>query len=158
METLHPGLFLQEVPGEKPIEGTSTSTGAFVGVAEKGPIGKSELVTSWAQFVEKYGSYISNSYLAYAVRGFFENGGTRAYISRVVHLSNGSKTSAKATVTLKAGATNVAIIDALYDGTYGNNLAVEVTSNTADKKVDLVVYYKGVQVEKYSGVILADLS
>lgn len=157
METLHPGLFLQEVPSEKPIEGTSTSTGAFVGIAEKGPIGKSELVTSWTQFVEKYGSYIPNSYLAYAVRGFFENGGTRAYISRVVHYANGSKTSAKATATLKAGATNVAIIDALSDGAYGNNIEVRITSNTAYKTVDLVVYYKGVQVEKYSDVILAEL-
>lgn len=158
METLHPGLFLQEVPSEKPIEGTSTSTGAFVGVAEKGPIGKSELVTSWAQFVEKYGSYIPNSYLAYAVRGFFENGGTRAYISRVVHRSNGTKTSSKATSTIKAGAENALIVDALYDGAYGNNIEVEIASNTSDKTVDFTVYDKGVQVEKYEDVIFAELS
>jgi len=36
---LHPGVYVQEVPSAvKPIEGVSTSTAAFIGVADKGPV------------------------------------------------------------------------------------------------------------------------
>lgn len=74
METLHPGLYVQEVAGISPVEGASTSTGAFVGTASKGKIGEAVLVTNWTQFVREFGGFEKNSYLAYAVRGFFEMG------------------------------------------------------------------------------------
>jgi uncharacterized protein len=158
METLHPGLYLQEVPGEQPIEGVSTSTGAFVGVAEKGPIGESGFVTSWQQFVELYGSYSNNSYLAYAVRGFFENGGTRAYISRAVHYDVGVKTSSPATIDLSVSTETYASIDAKYDGIYGNSIGVELANVDAEKGTfDFLVSEKGVQLEKYESVTLEDL-
>ena len=50
------------------------------------------LVTSFADFTRQFGSPLplpdptNNSYLGYAVQGFFANGGLRAYISRVVHI------------------------------------------------------------------------
>ena len=75
METLHPGLYFQEIAGISPVGGASTSTGAFVGTAPKGKIGEAVLVTNWTQFVKEFGGFDKNSYLAYAVRGFFENGG-----------------------------------------------------------------------------------
>src|ERR671938_547110 len=38
-ELLHPGVYTLEVSsGVRPIEGVSTSTAAFIGVADKGPI------------------------------------------------------------------------------------------------------------------------
>ena len=38
---LSPGVYVEEVSGGvKPIAGVGTSTGAFVGIAEKGEIGK----------------------------------------------------------------------------------------------------------------------
>jgi phage tail sheath protein FI len=90
-EYLSPGVYVEEVDtGSKPIEGVSTSTVGMVGVAEKGPsIGLPRLVTSFADFKRKFGSYLSPSFgeyrfLPYAVEGFFQNGGKRAYIMRVV--------------------------------------------------------------------------
>ena len=39
-EYLSPGVYVEEVSsGIRPIEGVGTSTGAFIGIAEKGPIG-----------------------------------------------------------------------------------------------------------------------
>ena len=38
---------------------------------------------SWQDFRLKFGGFIPNSYLAYAVRGFFANGGTTCYVVRV---------------------------------------------------------------------------
>jgi phage tail sheath protein FI len=143
-----PGQFIEEVEIDRTIQGAGTSTGAFAGVTEKGRFG-SFLVTSWNKFKEEYGGYINDSYLAYAVKGFFDNGGTRAYISRVVHYSTGAKTSAKATANLTSGASDVvANIDAISDGVWGNGLAVKIEnwSNT-DKTFDISITFGGSQVE-----------
>ena len=47
MELLHPGVYIQEVSsGVRPIEGVSTSTAAFIGKAQMGPLDKAVLITS----------------------------------------------------------------------------------------------------------------
>src|SRR5262245_41802138 len=107
-EYLAPGVFIEEVPPRlKTIEGVSTSTAGFVGYARRGPVAGAAppftlpgvdtprdpaptLVTSFADFVRLFGEPLPlpdpsrQNYLGHAVRGFFENGGKRAYISRVV--------------------------------------------------------------------------
>lgn len=89
-EYLAPGVYVEEVDtGPKPIEGVSTSTVGFVGMTVRGPTsGPPKLVTSFPDFRRKFGGYLpatlgDNRFLAYAVRGFFENGGKRLYIKRV---------------------------------------------------------------------------
>ena len=146
METLHPGLYKQEVSGASPVEGVSTSTAGFVGTAPRGVVGVPFLVTSWTQFVNEFGSYSNDSYLAYAVRGFFENGGKRAYIVRTVHYASGVKTSASASIAI---GTNVASIKAINDGVWGNDIAVELTAGSGAGLANLNVYYQGSVVEKY---------
>lgn len=80
---LSPGVYVEEVSsGVKPIAGVGTSVGAFVGIAEKGVIGKAVLVTNWSQFVNEFGQFIPNGYLAYAVYNFFAEGGTSCYVVR----------------------------------------------------------------------------
>lgn len=162
METLHPGLYLQEIPGENPIEGVSTSTGAFVGVTEKGPIAKSGFVTSWKNFQEIYGGYLENSYLPYAVRGFFENGGTRAFISRVVHYENKGgtfvKTSAQASyeVTDEEGVV-IGVFDASSDGTHGNDIEIEILAGKEAGQYTVVVYEDGQFKETFENITHVDL-
>ena len=67
------------------IEGVSTSTAGFVGRTQRGPTAAS-LVTSWSGYQRRYGGLTETavSYLPWAIRGFFENGGRRAYVARVV--------------------------------------------------------------------------
>ena len=60
-----------------------TSTVGFLGNTESGPT-TPENVTSWLDFQSKFGSYISESYLPYAVNGFFANGGQRCFVGRIV--------------------------------------------------------------------------
>lgn len=80
---LTPGVYVEEVSsGVKPIAGVGTSMGAFVGIAEKGVIGKAVLITNWSQFVSEFGQFIPNGYLAYAVYNFFAEGGTSCYVVR----------------------------------------------------------------------------
>jgi uncharacterized protein len=90
-----PGVYIEEVnKGPRPIEAVATSVAAFVGFAPAGPVRRPELVTSWSQFVERFGlrdietgrksPYMDRAYLAHAVYGYFLNGGARCYVVRVV--------------------------------------------------------------------------
>ncbi|WP_214628603.1 phage tail sheath subtilisin-like domain-containing protein [Paenibacillus agaridevorans] len=90
-EYLSPGVYVEEFEsGAKPLEGVSTSTAGFIGLAARGPVsGLPLLITSPADFARAFGSYLSESafgtyrYLAYAVNQFFMNGGSRCYVMRV---------------------------------------------------------------------------
>lgn len=157
METLHPGLYVQEVQGTPPMEGVSTSTGAFVGVAPKGKVGEAVFITNWAQFVREFGGFDVNSHLAYAVKGFFENGGKRCYVTRVVHYDKGTKTSAQAVLDLKDSASPanvVAIVKAKSDGLWGNKIAVEVKAGADADHFDLLVYLNDTLMEVYDELTL----
>src|SRR5689334_1674879 len=94
----YPGVYIEEVSsGVRPIVGAGTSTPAFVGLTEKGPIDKALLITNWTEYTRYYGSFINASYLAQSVFQFFNNGGQQCYIVRV--LGYGAK---KAKVTVKS--------------------------------------------------------
>ncbi|HEX8144678.1 MAG TPA: phage tail sheath subtilisin-like domain-containing protein [Pyrinomonadaceae bacterium] len=86
-EYLSPGVYIEELAGPKPIEGVGTSTGAFVGIAEKGPINSPRLITNLTQFNDTFGGFIPSAFLAYAVQHFFTEGGTRCYVTRVHKLT-----------------------------------------------------------------------
>jgi len=80
---LSPGVYTRETDFSFYIKQISTSACGMIGIAEKGPINKPTLVTSWEQFVRKFGSYIPDGYLAYAARAFFDNGGQVLYVNRI---------------------------------------------------------------------------
>lgn len=115
-EYLHPGVYIEETSFRgKSIEGVSTSTAGLVGRSPKGPEGKPTLVTSFADFTRKFGAPYPitagvvpkmGDYLGHAVRAFFDNGGQRAYIVRVLHTdaAKSSRALLKGPVyTLKTG-------------------------------------------------------
>ncbi|MGD8372173.1 MAG: phage tail sheath family protein [Syntrophobacterales bacterium] len=85
VEYLSPGIYVEEMQiAAKPIEGVGTSTVGFVGLAECGDNNKPTLITSWGQFVDKFGRYTNDApYLAPSVHGFFANGGSRCYVVKV---------------------------------------------------------------------------
>ncbi len=86
-ENLSSGVYIEEFEmSTKPIEGVSTSTVGFVGVAElTGILDKPTFVSSWGDYVSKFGRYKDGSYLAPAVYSFFSNGGKRCYIVNVAN-------------------------------------------------------------------------
>jgi len=120
-----PGVYVLEVSsGAKPIAGVGTSTGAFVGKAERGVIGKAVLVTNWTQFVKGFGGFISDGYLANAVYSFFAEGGTSCYVVRAA--ASGAKSSE---LTLQDGATtpaNALKITASSEGSWGDRITIEI--------------------------------
>src|SRR4051812_16167204 len=131
MPTLtYPGVYIEEISsGVRPIEAASTSTAAFVGLAEKGPAAAT-LVTSWTEFVRTYGAFIADGYLAHSVFQYFNNGGRQCYIVRVTR-SNAA--IASVTVNNRA-ATPVAglTFSAKNQGVWGNALLLQIDDGTLD--------------------------
>ena len=82
---LSPGVYVEEVDrGSKPIEAVGTNTVGFLGESSKGPVNEAVLVTNWSQFVKTFGDFAQCSpFLAHAVYGFFNNGGSRCFIVNV---------------------------------------------------------------------------
>jgi phage tail sheath protein FI len=126
-EYLDPGVYVEEIPtGPRSIEGVSTSTAGFVGETERGPT-LPRLVTSWADYNSWFGGFLdvpalnrANWYLPYAVRGFFENGGQRLYVARVI-----GEAAVPASIEL-AGNPGPTTLVANGKGIWGNNVIVLV--------------------------------
>ncbi|WP_157217407.1 phage tail sheath subtilisin-like domain-containing protein [Flavisphingomonas formosensis] len=78
---LAPGVHVAPPPPAAPVE-FATDTAGFVGIAAKGPVGTAVTLTGWPQFVAQFGDFLPNAFLAYAVRGFFDNGGRRCIVVR----------------------------------------------------------------------------
>ncbi|PPK67156.1 phage tail sheath subtilisin-like domain-containing protein [Actinokineospora auranticolor] len=118
-EYLSPGVYVEEVDaGPRPIAGVSTSTAGMVGVTQRGPTsGKPKLVTNFLEFQTTFGGFLPEPEPAVrdawannpteggrwwlfplAVKGFFDNGGQRLYVKRVV-----STTAVPAAGTLGQG-------------------------------------------------------
>ncbi len=84
-EYLYPGVYIEEIERRpRPIEGVPTSTAAFLGEAERGSI-TPRLVSSYREYQRWFGDVFDPiKFLPYATSGFFENGGKRVFICRLV--------------------------------------------------------------------------
>lgn len=130
MERLHPGVYIEEIPsGVRPIEGVSTSNGAFIGKAEMGPLGVARLVTSLAEFQSAYGGFLADSFLAQSVFQFFNNGGKKTYIVRVA--GTGATAASIAIRDRKTVAARTLQVQAANEGIWGNMLGLVVTDTPA---------------------------
>ena len=78
VQVSYPGVYIEEFAPGAPIQGVGTSTAAFIGMAERGPIALPAKVTivGPVQAERSVQLPVPGFYLWYAVRGFFENGGT----------------------------------------------------------------------------------
>lgn len=112
------------------IDPLRTDIAGFVGLAARGPIDAPIPVESVRQFEAHFGSFIGGGFLAYAVRGFFENGGRRCWIVRVA-AAHGGKPAAAAALALPtpAGVPRWRI-EAASPGVWGNGVAVAITAVT----------------------------
>lgn len=120
-----PGVYIEELPSSGPIEGVGTSTVAFIGPASQGPINVPTKITNWTEYKALFGDYMvspQRRYLSYAVRGFYLNGGTVAYVVRV------SKAHTASLDLLDRGAipSPTVTVTALREGLLGNTISAQV--------------------------------
>lgn len=156
-EYLSPAVYIEEKSsGSKPIEGVGTSTAAFVGHAEKGPVGEAVPVNNFSEFQKKFGGYIDNGFLAFAVKAFFDEGGTSCYVVRTCHYTGSTPAAVASFKVIKAPSTGTPDsikVSAHSPGAWGNDIAVAITHGTGDT-FNLEVSYKGKGVENYTGLVV----
>lgn len=121
-----PGVYIQDVvSGSQSVTQTSSSVGVLIGVTRSGLINVAQKIGSWTEFIAKYANgldtpFLENSYLPYAVHGFFANGGKELYIGSI------KKNAVKATVV---STSNTITATASNEGVWGNEIKVSIKKN-----------------------------
>ena len=168
-EYLAAGVYIEETSvGPRAIEGVSTTTAAFVGPARGGAVGGTpEIVTSLVEFERRYGGgarlrfaprQVMQNYVWHAVRAFFEEGGTRLYVSRVFKAAPGHDGHARAWLPASSGAPGDESarlsIRAAFPGAAGN-VRVRLTVHRGDAvTLDVTVLQSNGSAETWHGLSL----
>jgi Bacteriophage tail sheath protein len=132
-EPSSPGVYVEEVPRPRSIEGVPTSVCAFVGRASRGPIDTPIEIHSFADFQRRFGGLWTSSLLGFAVRDYFTNGGSTAIIVRVYAASIGDPATAGRAI-LRRG--QLALV-AANPGSWGNQLRIRVDHDTGPPRAEL---------------------
>lgn len=134
-EYLTPGVYFEFLDTALAVQGVRTDIAGFVGLAERGPLHQPVRLESWRQFQAAFGSFVPYGFLAYAVKGFFENGGRTCYVVRIA-----GEMAARATLTLKnRTGDDVIRISAKNEGMWGNQITVLLQTRPAAREFSLVV-------------------
>src|SRR5215471_2750626 len=98
------GINVVEVDGRAApsIQAAPTSQTGFVIRSDRGLPGAVRRITSFKQFTQQFGGYRSDAFGTYALKGFFDNGGSVAYVTRVVR-DTGANAASPATHTFTNG-------------------------------------------------------
>jgi phage tail sheath protein FI len=129
--TINLGVTVVEVDGTSSpaIPAAPTSTAGFLVRSERGAPDRAVRIRGFADYVAMFGAHTANSFGAYAVRGFFDNGGSDAFVVRVAGAgAQASSVTVKDragapvdTLRLRAGARGAA-----EPGAWGNSLSVAI--------------------------------
>jgi phage tail sheath protein FI len=144
--TTYPGVYIEEIPsGVRTITGVSTSIAAFAGWAAKGPTDRAQRILSWPDFDRYFGGMDVRSLLGYSVYHFFANGGTQAYIVRLV---------AGDAVSASASLDSVLDVTAKNEGEWANSYSISIKASTFDpSRFQLVVVNgNGTKVETFENL------
>lgn len=160
-----PGVYVEETLNPNaPVLGADTLTvAAFAGTSDRGPVVPT-LVTSWSQYVTLFGGFNStaNNDLPLALYTFFGNGGSSAYVLRVVGSGAGNASIVFNDTTEDENPTLT--VTAKTPGAWGTDIAIGISPVTdvnldpgnPNNLYDVTVYYKGAtaafSVERFSGV------
>jgi phage tail sheath protein FI len=145
---LRPGVYVEETLNAlAPAVGPNSQTvAAFIGATDRGPVVPT-LVNSWSEYSSLYGTWntVASNDLPTAVLLFFSNGGSQAYIHRVV------ANSVKATRTfLDANDLDTLILTAKNPGLWGNSIYISISNSSAQNTFDLTINYQSTAA---SGVV-----
>ena len=121
------------------LQRTELTMGAFIGETARGPVEPRliRLITSYNEYLRYFGDvFAPGKYMPYAVKGFFDNGGRRCYIVRIV---GANAQSAEATF-------DAYTVKAVGPGDAGNRTWIRIGPSTTKVGADpigfrLQVYY-----------------
>jgi len=153
---------------DRAIERVPTGIAAFVGRTLKGPVNQPVPVASFVEFQQIFGGLWQPSTLSYALEQFFENGGRRALIVRVV---NGARPP---TITLPAAGAALRLIalnpgsreylrasvdyDSIGEGEPDRfNLVVQRVRSAASELIEDQEIFRRVSIQPDSGRFVVDV-
>jgi phage tail sheath protein FI len=127
----YPGVYLEEVGrGGHAIAGVDTAITACIGRAARGPVNRPVEIRSTTEFERIFGGLWSGSAAGFAVRDFFQNGGSHLVF---VRLHNAAKA---ATFRLRTAERNRYLrLLAASEGAWGHELRLGIETIPRDKKL-----------------------
>ncbi|HET9144155.1 hypothetical protein [Actinophytocola sp.] len=128
------------------------STYFAVGLAERGATDVAVLCNSFAEFEANFGTRQSYGALWDDLKTFFEEGGTRAYVARVV--GPAATTGALASPLMDQAGTPVATLNvaARNQGAWSSRVSVQVIAGATDDTFRLRVFLDGKVVRDYTNL------
>jgi hypothetical protein len=140
---------------------------AVIGPFNWGPMNEATVCIDFPDAYTKFGDLLSSYEAMLQLKLFFENGGRRAVVTRICHitdhlLGNTPATAAKGTYTLLTvaggmySALSTLIVNALYYGTLTVKVKVQDASNGEAARFDLLVYRGTELVEWFRNLSMLD--
>jgi uncharacterized protein len=163
VQVSYPGVYVEEIPsGVHTITGVATSIAAFVDAFARGPLNQAVQVFSMGDFQKIFGGLSPNSEASYGIQQFFLNGGSQAYVVRVI---GANAVTAAIDLQDKPGGSTILRASAGQmvsgksvnnPGAWGNNLRLDVDYNTTDptKLFNLAVS----EIDPNTGAVLSSES
>ncbi|HUJ10362.1 MAG TPA: phage tail sheath C-terminal domain-containing protein [Verrucomicrobiae bacterium] len=153
-----PKVYIQEITSPGVIAGVTTSTAAFIGPALTGPINVPTFITTFDDFLQKFGvlqtdgsymPYMQGYYMAYGVRSFFDNDGSYAYILRIgtARVTTWEIDNQKGEAVFR--------LQAQTDGTAGDNIQVAVAAANLTGVNGVAVATGKATVQGVNGVLVS---
>lgn len=164
-----PGVYVNELPlAAAPINSAAAANaaGAVIASFAQGPDVVTR-VTSWYDFVHKFGGYNASYPATFQVASFFQNGGTELYVRRVTSLKDTSKAFVAVPDANVEDPGTLLTLEAKHSGADGNNISVLFKKSgvvNQDGFYDLAVYLESLKngvstttlVETFNGIIYSD--
>lgn len=142
-ETSHPGVFVDEIPPGAQIKGVETSVTAFAGRTDRGDIMEPLRITSFDDFTRVFGALDPNYPVSYAVRDFYQNGGTSAIVLRLANPGDDGRAKLDVSTYLGGEEEKAGIYALLKTGNF--NL-FSIPPDTIDGDTAPVVYQAALQL------------
>lgn len=147
-----PGVVVQTATRSSPSNPLVTTSGTYfaVGQSERGDTAAPVELRSMADYAAKLGNRVAYGALYDDLRTFFEEGGSRAFVGRVV---GPSSTVGTLTLDDRAGSpVDTLRIDAKDAGAWSSSVSVEVLDGTVSNTFTLLVRYAGTLVERHANL------
>jgi phage tail sheath protein FI len=117
-----PGVYVEWLDvNSQLLEPGRTDIAGFIGIAERGPAHCPQKIESSRQFASTFGNPIAQGYLAYAVDGFFSNGGRTCWVVRAAD----PLAALPARIRLSVGGRQPFVLEATSPGSWGNQIRVQ---------------------------------
>jgi len=107
----------------------ASSTAILIGFADKGPFDEPVYLRSWSQYESTFGSWIEGAFLAFAVHGYFQNGGTACWVIRSGFEHTDPPVRAEASIPGADEHAGALVLTARYGGPVTNEIEVEITDS-----------------------------